>query len=457
MSFKVAPETIQNISSIARRIYDSGGRAFFVGGFVRDSLLGRKPKDIDIEVYGLSMETLQKILAESGKIILVGRQFGVLRVAGLDVDWSVPRQDSAGRHPRVAADPSMTPAEASRRRDLTMNSMLQDVLTGEILDPWSGQRDMEQGVLRTPDSGLFVEDPLRFYRVMQFAARFEMQPGPELNEVCQRMDIAKVSVERIEEEFNKLLLEADRPSLGLRWLNELGRLPEVLPELAPLKDTPQDPEWHPEGNVWRHTLQVVDAAAALRSGDKQRDLILMWAALCHDIGKPVTTAMREGHIRSMEHDREGEKLTKALLKRLVKTSLIVKGVSKLVAEHMKVLQFYQNKSTEKGFKRLALKLAPEADLELLAALALADSRGINTEGDLPLNVESEMVDWFLKTARESQVSKEPEKPVLLGRHLIGIIEPGPEMGKILKKAYRIQIDEGVRDVEVLKRKVIGEG
>jgi len=456
MNLEIDKRTLAKIVSLARRIDRSGGRAFFVGGVVRDSILGKKPKDIDVEVYGLTLEQLQKVLAEEGKVLLVGKQFGVLRLEGLDVDWSIPRTDSSGRHPAVSTDPMMSPEEACRRRDLTMNAMLQDVLDGSIIDPWNGRRDMEEGVLRTPDPELFVEDPLRFYRVMQFAARFEMRPSPELNALCARMDIAKVSLDRIEEEFEKLWLEARRPSLGLRWLDEVGRLPEIMPELVPLKGLTQDPVWHPEEDVWLHTLQVVDAAADLRSGDTQRDLILMWAALCHDLGKSSTTTVRNGRIRSPEHEKVSQRLAGSLLERLVKKRTVKEGALKLVAQHMKPLQFYQNKSSPEAFKRLALKLAPEADLELLATLALADSRGVNPEGHSPLNNQSKLVDWFLECARQSRVNKEPEKPVLMGRHLKGIIEPGPRMGKLLKEAYRIQLAEGIRDVETLKRRVLEE-
>jgi len=456
MVFKLDSAQKDKIIRLAQRIADSGGRAFFVGGVVRDRLLGRKPKDIDVEVYGLSLERLEQILAEQGRVDLVGRQFGVLRLTGLDVDWSIPRRDSRGRHPAVEVDPSMSPEEASRRRDLTMNAMLQDVLTDELIDPWGARKDMDERVLRTPDPKLFVDDPLRFYRVMQFVARFEMAPGEELDEICAKMDISCVSTERIEEEFAKLFLEAARPSLGLRWLERVGRLEEIFPELVSMKGTPQEPDWHPEGDVWLHTLQVMDAAAALRTGNRERDLMLLWAALLHDIGKPATTTERAGRIRAPEHDREGETMARAVLKRLVKKQSVIRGTVKLVAQHMKPLQFYKNKSSEKAFKRLAVKLAPEADLELLAALALADCRGMNPHGEVPLKIESKMVNWFLETARASRVNKEPEKPVLLGRHLKGLVEPGPRMGKLLEAAYRIQLEEGIRDLDELKKRAFEE-
>jgi tRNA nucleotidyltransferase (CCA-adding enzyme) len=451
--------TIEAVRSIAGKIAAEGGRAFFVGGYVRDHLLGRAAKDVDVEVYGLELDYLQKILAEGagGEVMLIGRQFGVLRLEGLDTDWSVPRSDSRGRHPKVTVNPSMTRSEASRRRDLTMNAMLMDVLSGEVIDPWGGREDMAKSVLRTPDPEKFVEDPLRFYRVMQFAARFEMKPDNVLAQVCTEMEISPVAAERVEDEFEKLLLEARRPSLGLRFLDDTGRLNEVLPELVPLKNTPQEPDWHPEGGVWDHTLQVLDAAARLRCGARNRDLMLLWAALCHDLGKSATTTVREGKIRSPEHDLQSERLALGLLGRLVrKNAQVRKGALKLIAQHMKPMQFFQNRSTAKGFKRLALKLAPETDLELLSDLALADFRGTNPDGDEPLNGESRLLAWFREQARASGVENEPERPALMGRHLEGYIEPGPGMGRVLEQAYRIQLDEGITDVEVLRRRVLGE-
>ncbi|MFC1537723.1 HD domain-containing protein, partial [Gemmatimonadota bacterium] len=188
-----------------------------------------------------------------------------------------------------------------------------------------------------------------------------------------------------------------------------------------------------------------------------RDLMLLWAALCHDLGKPATTTVREGKIRSPEHDRRSERLARGLLGRLVrKNAQVKKGALKLIAQHMKPMQFFQNRSTAKGFKRLALKLAPETDLELLSDLALADFRGTNPDGDTPLKGESRLLAWFREQARASGVENEPERPALMGRHLEGYIEPGPGMGRVLEQAYRIQLDEGITDVEVLRRRVMGE-
>ncbi len=443
------------MEKISAEIRRSGGRALYVGGVVRDELLGIAPKDVDVEVHGLPLEKLESLLSRHGRVRLVGRRFGVLMLGGLGVEWSVPRRDSSGRHPVVDVRPDMSFREASRRRDLTMNAMLRDVLTGDLIDPWNGREDIEQRILRTPDPELFVQDPLRFYRVMQFAARFEMAPDDTLQKTCRVMDIGGVSRERIEEEFEKMWLLSSRPSLGLRWLESTGRLGEVLPELVALKGAEQDPQWHPEGDVWTHTLQVVDAAAGLRVGDSQRDLMLLWAALLHDIAKPETSTMEQGRIRTPLHDKLGSEQAGEVLSRMVGRENTRRGTIKLVAQHMKPLQFYQNASSEKAFKRLAAKLHPEADLELLIRLARADYRGTNPNGDIPLEGDTEMIGWFERKTHGSRVQNEPEKPVLLGRHLLDTVPPGSELGRLLKEAYRIQIDEGLTDVELLKKRVTG--
>lgn len=427
----------------------------YVGGVVRDDILGATPKDVDVEVYGLPLDQLQSLLGRHGKVHLVGRRFGVLMIAGLNVEWSVPRRDSSGRHPLVAMDQGLSFRQASRRRDLTINAMLRDVLTGELIDPWDGRGDLGKKILRTPDPSLFVQDPLRFYRVMQFAARLEMTPDATLQKTCRRMDISGVSRERIEEEFEKMWLLSRRPSLGLKWLESTGRLADVLPELVALKGAAQDAQWHPEGDVWTHTLQVVDAAAGLREGDRERDLMLLWAALLHDIAKPETSTVEQGRIRTPLHDKLGAQKAGEVLGRIVGRESLIRGTVKLVAQHMKPLQFHQNKSSEKAFKRLAAKLHPEADLELLATLASADYRGTNPEGAAPLEGDSAMIGWFREMMRGSRVEKGPEKPVLLGRHLLDTVPAGPEMGRLLEEAYWIQIDEGVVDINVLKRRVTG--
>ena len=253
---------------IARAVRDAGGRAVVVGGWVRDHLLGRRSKDVDIEVFGLDADRLESLLAGFGTVHAVGRAFGVFRVGGIDVDFSLPRRDSkrgpGHRGFDVAPDPSLDFAEAARRRDLTVNSIGIDPLTGEVLDPHGGRRDLERRVLRATDPAHFPEDPLRGLRAAQLAARLEMEPDEELVALCRKLDLSELSGERVFDEFRKLLLRAKKPSIGLRVLDDTGQL-RFFPEIDALRGVPQDPEWHPEGDVWVHTLMVLDAAASLRS------------------------------------------------------------------------------------------------------------------------------------------------------------------------------------------------
>ena len=215
------------VQKIIDEIAKKGGRALLVGGAVRDLLsffngleMSGEIKDLDIEVHGITIDQLHQILAQFGPVSLVGKSFGVLRLHGLDIDWSLPRTDSSGRHPKVIIDPYMNFADAFKRRDLTINAMGIDLKTFELIDPWHGLHDLKLGILRAPSADLFIEDPLRLFRVMQFIGRFGMKPDDELNKICATMSLAGISTERIEGEFDKLFLKSKRPSLGIRWLRE---------------------------------------------------------------------------------------------------------------------------------------------------------------------------------------------------------------------------------------------
>ena len=258
---------------IANAVRDAGGRALVVGGWARDHLLGVRSKDVDIEVFGLDVGRLEALLAGFGTVHAVGRAFGVFRVGGIDADFSLPRRDSkrgpGHRGFDVAPDPSLEFAEAARRRDLTVNSIGIDPLTGDVLDPHGGRRDLARRVLRATDPARFPEDPLRGLRVAQLAARLEMTPDEELVALCRTLDLSELSGERVFDEFTKLLLRAAKPSIGLRVLEDTGQL-RFFPELDALRGVPQDPQWHPEGDVWVHTLMVLDVAAALRGAASRR-------------------------------------------------------------------------------------------------------------------------------------------------------------------------------------------
>ncbi|MGE0010506.1 MAG: CCA tRNA nucleotidyltransferase [Candidatus Babeliales bacterium] len=447
-------EKYPQVVTIAEALHKAGGQVFLVGGAVRDLLIGIIPKDLDIEVHNLSLEALESVLKKFGPISTVGKSFGVIRVHGIDVDWSLPRSDSSGRKPMVTVDPHMDARTAFKRRDVTMNAMGIDLHTLELVDPFDGQHDLAQKRLRVTDPQLFIEDPLRFFRVMQFVARFQMQPDDQLNKLCARMDISGVSRERIEEECTKWLLKSKRPSLALDWLDKIGRLKEIFPEVAALKGIAQEPQWHPEGDVYEHTKQALDAAAALSYDSDREKLILMYAALCHDLGKVSTTQKIEGVIKSHGHALVSKRLATKLLKRITRDADLLTSVQKLVAYHMHPLQFVDNGAKLSAYKRLALKLAPQVTLCMLAKLATADRQGRNPHGPKPLTCIPDVVHTFLAQAEKAQVMHKVEAPILYGRDFIDVVAPGPQLGAYVKFAYHLQLQHGITNKEELKQMVL---
>ncbi len=372
--FPVDPQ----IQAIAQAVRGAGGRALLVGGWTRDRLLGLDSKDYDMEVFGLPLRRLEELLSGFGEVIAVGRAFGVLKIKGVPLDIALPRKDSkVGRGHRgfvVDLDPDLDFADAARRRDLTINSIGYDPLDGILLDPHGGEYDLRAGILRATDPSRFAEDSLRGLRVAQFLARFEMRPDDRLLELCAGLDLSDLPGERLHEEFRKLLLQAERPSLGFEFLRTTGLL-RFFPELAAMIGVPQDPAWHPEGTVWEHTLLVLDQEAGLRTGEPDRDWVLMLGALCHDLGKPLTTVTDEaGRIRSPGHEPAGVPVCEAFLARIRASSGVTAQVSGLVRHHLAPMTLVKNGATAKGFRRLARRLAAAGlDARLLPRLAAASA------------------------------------------------------------------------------------
>ncbi len=445
------------IRAIAERVRDAGGRAFVVGGWVRDMLLDRPSKDVDIEVFGLDPAVLKSLLRRMGRVSTVGESFTVYKVwvdghEG-DIDVSIPRRESkTGRGHRgftVVGDPSMSVEEAARRRDFTINAILFDPLSGEHVDPFNGRGDLDGRVLRAVDPETFVEDSLRVLRAAQFAARFALSLEPRTVTLCRAIPLDDLPSERIWGEIDKLLVRAHEPSRGLEALRELGVLPKLFPELEALVGCPQDPEHHPEGDVWTHTRLVVDEARDV-VGDLGRAhrTTVMLAALCHDLGKPATTKVVDGHIRQLAHDRAGLEPTRTLLDRLhVHT---IDGfharyqILALVDEHLVPSHFYKDRGhvTDGAFRRLARRV----HCGLLARVSRADLLGRTGAARQALAAE-----WFAIRIRELGLEDGPELPILLGRHVLEMGVPaGPEVGLITKAVYELQLDGEVRDLDAAR-------
>ncbi len=445
----------EKVMQLAQAVRDAGGRAMLVGGCVRDLLLNLEPKDWDLEVYGIEPQRLRTLLDQFGPVNVVGEAFTVYKL-GPDLDVSLPRRErNLGRGHRaffIAGDPSMTFEEAASRRDFSVNAILKDPLTGEVIDPFDGQTDLAARVLRAVSAERFGEDSLRVLRAAQLAARFDFKIHPDTIALCRRIDLSDLPSERIWGEFEKLLLRSRQPSLGLQWLRELDVLDQLFPEIAALIDVKQDPEWHPEGDVFRHTLLVADRARELIDDlPPAKQVAVMLAAVAHDFGKPATTEFVEGHTRSRGHEEAGVAPTESFLDRLNIHSLDgydVRGqVIALVRDHLKPGEFFkkQNEVGDGAFRRLARK----CELDLLYRVAKADSLGRNAE-DVPREkwFNADAQEWFIKRSRELEVERQPPAPILLGRHLLELgLEPGPRIGEITKAVYEMQLDGQVRNLQ----------
>jgi tRNA nucleotidyltransferase (CCA-adding enzyme) len=443
----VTGNSLDQARAMAAAVRAAGGRALIVGGWVRDRVMGRTSKDIDIEVYGVDALRLRQLLESLGRVDTVGESFQVYKVG--DIDVSLPRRESkSGRGHRafeVTGDPAMSIAEAARRRDFTVNAIAWDPITEEYLDPFDGRGDIGRRLLRVVDRERFLDDSLRVLRAVQFAARLELRLDDEARELCRTIALDDLPAERVWGEIEKLLF-APRPSIGFALAMDLDVVAKLFPELQALAGCPQEPEWHPEGDVWVHTLQVIDQARG-RIDDLPRpsQIAVMLGAVCHDFGKPSTTAVIDGRIRSMAHEEQGVAPALAFLDRLNVRSIdgydVRQQVAGLVAQHLKPGAWFKVRDEvgDGAFRRLAHKV----DLELLARLATADCLGRQ-----PGRFDCSAMDWFLERARSLGVEHRPPAPILLGRHLLELgLKPGPRVGEILKAVYEQQMDGSVVNLE----------
>jgi tRNA nucleotidyltransferase (CCA-adding enzyme) len=432
----------------------AGGRPYVVGGAVRDALLGRDVHEYDLEVFGLPAAELRRVLSSLGRLNVVGEAFTVFKLSGrpgleAPLDVSLPRRDSrvgpGHRGIAVEGDPTLSVEEAARRRDFTVNAMLYDPAADEVLDPFRGRQDLASRVLRAVDARTFGEDPLRALRAVQMAARFELTVEEGTAALCRAMPLGELPAERVFGEIEKLLLKAARPAIGLRLLSDWRLLDTVAPELVPLAATPQDPAWHPEGDVWTHTLLAMDQAAPLLGDlDRPRALTVMLATLLHDVGKPATTRFERGRVRSPGHEEAGIAPATAVLDRWnVHTLLgydVRAQVLALVGNHLKPGQLYDDREKvgDGAIRRLAARCEPL----LLYKVARADCLG--RTGDFP----PVAMEWFLERVRQLDVARQPPAPLLRGRDVLALgLPPGPEVGRIVRAVYERQLDGAVTTAE----------
>ncbi len=462
---------------VVSTLTQAGYEAYIVGGAVRDLLVGMRPKDFDVATNA----TPEQVKALFRRAFIIGRRFRIVHVVfgrgrqdrGLSevievstframVDAAATEQVSGNDKPsrsdlagkshvvdtagRVLRDNVWgSQIDDAARRDFTINAISFDPLIDRYLDPCGGRSDLDARRLRLVDATTFGDDSLRVLRAMQFVARFELTVTPETMAVCRTIPLDDLPPERIWGEFEKLLLLPARPSLGFQFAREAGVVSSLIPEMAALVGCEQEPDWHPEGDVWVHTLMVIDQARA-RIDDLPRwaKIAVMLGAVCHDFGKPATTAFFDGRIRSYNHEEAGVEPARALLDRLNVHAIdgvdVRAQVFGLTAHHLKPGAWHKVRDEvgDGAFRRLAQKV----DLELLARLAAADCVGRAGTFDCTA------MTWFVERARTLGVEHEAPKPLLLGRHLLALgVKPGPDVGRVLRQVYERQLDGAITTTE----------
>lgn len=430
--------------TLALRVQQAGGCAYYVGGFVRDALMGRENKDIDIELHGVTPAQAEAILDSLGQRLTMGESFGIYGLKGYDIDIALPRKEKlrgvGHKDFDVFVDPFIGTQKAALRRDFTLNALMQEVLTGAIVDHFGGQADLKKGILRHVNAETFAEDPLRVLRAAQFAARFEFSVAPETVALCSGMPLSHLPRERIEGELKKALLKADKPSIFFETLRQMNRLSEWFPEVEGLIGIPQDPRHHAEGDVWVHTMMVLDAAAALRE-QASNPLGFMLAALCHDFGKAVTTEWINGHYHAYEHEKKGLPLVETFMRRLTGEAKLIDYVLNLAEHHMKPNVVASAGSALKTTNRM---FDQSADPEGLIALALADTRGQITA--YPMKDHEPFLRERLAAYRAIMA-----QPFVAGKDLIAAgLSPGADFSDILGYAHKLRL-AGVAKESALKQ------
>lgn len=465
-------EAYKKVLELSEIVKEKGGQALLVGGSVRDFLMGKISKDFDLEVYGLEADIIKEVAEQIGKVSDVGKSFSVLKIfleGGLDIDVSLPRVDSKVSEGHggfeVETDPDMSIEDAARRRDFTINSIAADPLTGELHDPFGGVEDIKNRMLKITDAEKFKDDPLRVLRALQFIGRFGLEIDKDSMAIIQEMapQLKELPKERIGEEWKKLLLKSEKPSLGLSAGMILGIFKEIHQEFIPLAETDQDPKWHPEGDVWIHTLMTVDEAAKIiqkENLEEDKALTVLLATLCHDLGKPIVTEHMEESIKSHGHEQAGEEPTKKFLATIGINNLTRDKVVKLVTNHLVPTMFYieetvrNSKISDGAIRRLAKRIYP-ATIQELVLVSEADHLG---RGFSNPEIKEQMLladnkfpagAWLLEKARKLEVESSRPSNLTHGRDWMNLgYEPGPDIGKL------IEISNDLRDEKNFSRETV---
>ena len=419
-------EDLELARKIAEKVNEIGGKTYFVGGCVRDFLMKKEPNDIDIEVFGVEEDKLKNILSKIGELKEITSSFDIYNLRGSNLDITLPRSSN-----EYEADPFISEKEAAGRRDFTINSVMQNAFTDETLDYYGGIDDINSKTIRTVSNDSFTDDPLRVFRMADFIARFNFVIEDSTKLLAEEVDLSEIKKERVFEELRKALLKSDKPSIFFQTLREINQLSYWFPELEALIATEQNPQWHLEGNVWNHTMLVLDEAAKLRE-IAEEPFAFMLSALFHDLGKAITTTIKDGKIISHEHDVKGVSLTKDAIRRLTTNKKIIAYAASMTELHMKPNMLVAQKSSQKAFNRMFYKSVCPHDLLLLAK---ADHLGRGKFSDY---TETERK---LKDALENY-NTIMSKPHVTGEDLIKAgVKPSEQFSELLEFADKLRLSD----------------
>ena len=410
------PDIPNRLLSIAGDIRSAGGRAFLVGGWVRDALLGKDCRDYDIEVYDLTQDELVPILKKYGRTNLVGKAFGVIHLAmkGLSLDFSFPRTESkVGYGHRgfvVHTDEKLSFKEAALRRDFTINAMGMELPELTLCDPYGGIDDLKKGLLRHVGPA-FVEDSLRILRGVQFASRFALTLAPETVELCRTLTLADLSVERLFEEFKKWLMKPGKPSLGLRAFLDI-RLNDFFPEVFPLRES-----WDDLGemldNMESEREKLAVAGIALSESQSMEFAFASFLS-----GSPETSLK--------------------FLERITNETHLLKNVPLQLGAYSNLPLGIVNDAPQ--LRRLAVKLG---GLKLLCLLVKATPRKFYAEAD-----DAEFPEKLWQAATDFDLLEAAPQPYLTGKMLMELgVKPGKQMGEIIKQSFELQLDGKITNAE----------
>ena len=428
-----ALDSFEKVNKIALLVKEQGGEAYFVGGFVRDSLLGIESKDIDVEVHGIRPETLEKILDGVGEWIEIGKSFGIYSLRGTNIDIAMPRRETltgiGHRDFKIDVDPFMGTENAAKRRDFTVNALMQNVLTGEIIDHFGGQKDLKDKVLRHVCDTSFPEDPLRVLRGVQFAARFNLEVAPETIALCQKIDVSTLSSERVLEELKKALLQSEKPSVFFETLRKMNQLSPWFEEVEKLIGVLQSTIYHKEGDVYTHTMMVLDEAAKMRDS-AEKPFYFMMSALVHDFGKITATKFYNGNYHATGHEEAGIYIAGELLRKLTNENALISYVLNMTGLHTAPRVLFNDNASVKASNKMFDVAENPADL---IKLSLCD--GLGKIPRKPMLHEESFLMKRLEIYKEYMA-----RPYVTGQDLIDMgMKPGKEFSELLSNAHEMRL------------------